>query len=101
MHSRHASQLTPRRSLSFAIALGLGLVTTAAFAQSTVGAVYGTADAGAEVTATNTGSGLSRSTTVGSDDPSVWAAPARERSGGRSRAERMRVGALNMAFWVR
>ena len=67
MHSRHSSQRTPRRSLSFAIALGLGLVTTAAFAQSTVGAVYGTADAGAEVTATNTGSGLSRSTTVGSD----------------------------------
>ena len=67
MDSRYSMERTRRRSLSFAIALGLGLVATGAFAQSTVGAVYGTADAGAQVTATNTGNGLSRSATVGND----------------------------------
>ncbi|URX64162.1 TonB-dependent receptor [Luteibacter anthropi] len=56
-----------RRSLALAIAVGLGIVSTQGFAQSTVGSVYGVADAGATVTATNTGNGAGRSATAGSD----------------------------------
>jgi len=67
MQLRQSSERARRRSLSFAIAAGLGLVASAAFAQSTVGGVYGNADAGAQVTATNKGSGMSRSATVGAD----------------------------------
>jgi len=67
MQLRHSSDRSRRRSLSLAIAVGLGIVSAASFAQSTVGGVYGTADAGAQVTAVNNGSGLSRSATVGSD----------------------------------
>jgi hypothetical protein len=67
MQLRHSSDRARRRSLSLAIAVGLGIVSAASFAQSTVGGVYGTADAGAQVTAVNNGSGLSRSATVGSD----------------------------------
>ncbi|KAF1008169.1 MAG: Protein oar [Luteibacter sp.] len=66
MNSRRSHNAV-RRSLALAIAIGLGFVSTQGFAQSTVGSVYGTADAGATVTATNTGNGAGRSATAGSD----------------------------------
>lgn len=56
-----------RRRLALAVAMGLGVASGAALAQSTVGNVFGTAQAGATITATNTGNGVSRSATVGSD----------------------------------
>ncbi|HEV7778373.1 MAG TPA: TonB-dependent receptor, partial [Luteibacter sp.] len=56
-----------RQGLALAVAVALGLTGNAAFAQSTVGAVYGTADAGAQVDFVNLGSGQTRSVTVGND----------------------------------
>src|SRR4051812_4512987 len=67
MQLLHSSRRARRRSLSLAIATSLGLVAGAAFAQSTVGGVYGTPDAGAQFTGENRGSGLSRGATAGSD----------------------------------
>lgn len=64
MHRTTSYQL---RHLTLAVALALGLASGAAFAQSTVGTIYGTADSGAIVQIQNLGSGLSRSTTTGSD----------------------------------
>ena len=58
----------PRRSaLALALAVGLGFVSSAALAQSTVGTIYGNATAGSTVQAESTSSGLSRSVTVGAD----------------------------------
>jgi hypothetical protein len=56
-----------RQGLALAVAVALGLTGNAAFAQSTVGAVYGTADAGAQVELVNLGNGATRTVTVGSD----------------------------------
>lgn len=67
MDSRYSYRSAARRSLAFAIAIGLGVVSGQALAQSTAGSVFGTAQPGATVTATNTGNGVSRSATVGSD----------------------------------
>ncbi|TCV92326.1 TonB-dependent receptor-like protein [Luteibacter rhizovicinus] len=67
MYSRSSMGNARRRSLALAVATALGLVATGAMAQSTVGSVYGTADAGAQVTIVNTGSGLTRNVTVGND----------------------------------
>ncbi len=56
-----------RQGLALAVAVALGLTGNAVFAQSTVGAVYGTADAGAQVELVNLGNGATRTVTVGSD----------------------------------
>jgi hypothetical protein len=56
-----------RQALAMAVAIGLGFAGTAAYAQSTVGAVYGTADAGAQVELVNLGNGATRAVTVGAD----------------------------------
>ena len=62
------ARFQPRRSaLAFAMAVGLGLVSSAALAQSTVGTIYGNASAGSTIQADSTSSGLSRSATADAD----------------------------------
>jgi outer membrane receptor protein involved in Fe transport len=59
---------TNHRKMAFAIAFALGMgCGGVAMAQSTVGTVYGTADAGAQVEVLNLGSGQTRTIPVGSD----------------------------------
>jgi hypothetical protein len=53
------------RKIALGIALALGMDGGAVMAQSTSGSIYGTADAGANVTATNEGNGSTRTLTVG------------------------------------
>ncbi|GLQ98048.1 TonB-dependent receptor [Dyella mobilis] len=57
------------RSKKIALAVALTFATggSAVFAQSTSGSIYGTADPGAQVSATNEGNGSARSVTVGKD----------------------------------
>jgi hypothetical protein len=62
-----ASQAPHRRILALSVALGLAAISGGAMAQSTVGAVYGTADPGAQVELVNLGSGQTRDVTVGTD----------------------------------
>lgn len=61
--STRASQL---RRHALCVALGLSLATGAAFAQSAVGSLYGTAKAGAAVSIENLGSGATRTITADS-----------------------------------
>ena len=55
------------RRARLALALSLTLTGGVAFAQSTVGSIYGNAAAGTTVQAENTGNGFSRQVTVGAD----------------------------------
>ncbi|QDE38079.1 TonB-dependent receptor [Luteibacter pinisoli] len=67
MNTGHTNRQPGRRTLALAVAIGLGFASTASLAQSTAGSIFGTAQPGSTITATNTGSGVSRSATVGSD----------------------------------
>jgi hypothetical protein len=67
MNTRYHHRQPGRRTLALAVAVGLGFVTSAAMAQSTAGSIFGTGQPGTTVTATNTGSGVSRSATIGND----------------------------------
>jgi outer membrane receptor for ferrienterochelin and colicin len=55
------------KSIAWAITLAFGMGSTAAFAQSTSGSIYGSADPGAQVSVVNEGNGATRTTTVGTD----------------------------------
>jgi hypothetical protein len=67
MSSRFTTNHFRRQALALAVAVSLGFAGTTAYAQSTSGAVYGNADAGAQVELLNLGSGQSRTTTAGAD----------------------------------
>jgi hypothetical protein len=56
-----------RKALALSLGLGLAGVTGQVLAQSTVGSVYGTADAGVQVQVVNLGSGQTRTVTAGQD----------------------------------
>jgi Carboxypeptidase regulatory-like domain/TonB-dependent Receptor Plug Domain len=67
MSSRYTTKNFRRQALALAVAASLGFAGTTVHAQSTSGAVYGNADAGAQVELLNLGSGQSRTTTAGAD----------------------------------
>ena len=64
-HRQNTTTKPGYRKIVLSIALALGMDGGTALAQSTSGSIYGTADADAEVTATNEGNGATRSITVG------------------------------------
>src|SRR5215469_3389738 len=55
------------KQMAVAITLACGVGAGAVLAQSTSGSIYGTADPGAQVSATNEGNGAVRTITVGQD----------------------------------
>ncbi|MHB1057877.1 MAG: TonB-dependent receptor [Rhodanobacter sp.] len=67
MMQRHTTHRSRLRRSTLAIALGVSLCSGMAFAQSTVGSIYGNADAGAVVQVQNLGNGFNRSATAGAD----------------------------------
>ena len=67
MNTRFNNRQPGRRTLALAVAIGLGFISTATLAQSTAGSIFGTGQPGTTVTATNAGSGVSRSATIGND----------------------------------
>ena len=66
MNSRKNLGTRPLRRTSLAIGLGLGLVGTGVFAQSTTGTIFGQAKAG-ETVVVKGSSGVTRQATVGAD----------------------------------
>jgi outer membrane receptor for ferrienterochelin and colicin len=65
MQNRSSNTPPGYRKIALGIALALGMGGGAVMAQSTSGSIYGSADAGAEVTAVNEGNGSTRTITVG------------------------------------
>jgi hypothetical protein len=55
------------KQMALAITLACGMGAGSVLAQSTSGSIYGTADPGAQVSATNEGNGAVRTVTVGQD----------------------------------
>ncbi len=68
MNSRNPIRGSHLRRSALVVALGLCMTSGAAYAQSrSAGAIFGNAEAGSQVVATSTETGLSRSVTVGAD----------------------------------
>ena len=55
------------KKIAMAVSLAFSVGSGAVLAQSTAGSIYGSADPGAQVTATNEGNGATRSITVGKE----------------------------------